>query len=67
MKFIIPYINNTYDMVKQETEGLDAVYEDYIIKLVGFTGLKYLKGAGLIETCGVVNGRQLYVLVEKGS
>lgn len=56
-----------YTIVKNECEGLDAVYEDYIINLVGLYGLLILRGNKLLETCGVVNGRQLYSLIEKGS
>lgn len=56
-----------YNIVKNECEGLDAIYEDYIISLVGLYGLLILKGNKLLETCGVVNGRQLYTLLEKGS
>ena len=54
-----------YKIVKNESKGLDAIYEDYIISLVGLYGLLILKGNKLLETCGVVNGRQLYALVEK--
>ena len=54
-----------YEIVKNESEGLDAVYEDYIVSLVGLYGLLTLKGNRLLETCGIVNGRQLYVLCEK--
>ena len=54
-----------YDYVETDTEGLDAIYEDYIIKLVGDMGLRMLKETGRIEACGVVNGRQLYTLVKK--
>lgn len=57
--------NQIYKIVKNECEGLDSVYEDYIISLVGLYGLLQLKGNHLIETCGVVNGRQLYVLCDK--
>lgn len=54
-----------YEIVKNESEGLDAVYEDYIISLVGLYGLLALKGNRLLEACGSVNGRQLYTLCEK--
>lgn len=54
-----------YAIVKNECRGLDAVYEDYIINLVGLYGLLVLKGNKLLETCGVVNGRQLYAICEK--
>lgn len=51
-----------YFHVKNESEGLDSIYEDYIIRLVGVKGLYSLINHQFIETCGVVNGRQLYVL-----
>lgn len=59
------YADEVYDEVKKEAEGLDAIYEDYIIELVGNMGLRSLKENGHIEACGVVNGRQLYVIVKK--
>lgn len=54
--------NQVYEVIKKECRGLDAIYEDYIVNLVGYEGLDILKEERLIETCGVVNGRQLYVL-----
>lgn len=59
------YVDIAYDIVKQECEGLDSIYEDYIIQLVGESGLNILKTFDLLETCGVINGRQLYVLCDK--
>lgn len=50
-----------YDIVKDCTKGFDSIYEDYILELVGTDGLKMLKEYGCLETCGVINGRQLYV------
>ena len=60
------YAKAVYDIVKNSSDGLDAVYEDYIANLVGYKGLYALLENNLLETCGVVNGRQLYVLVGKG-
>lgn len=54
-----------YKVVKNESLGLDAIYENYILELVGVEGLEILRKNRLIETCGVINGRQLYVLIEK--
>ena len=54
-----------YTIVKNECDGLDAVYEDYIISLVGLYGLLVLKCNKLLESCGVINGRQLYAICEK--
>lgn len=57
--------NLIYDIVAEETKYMDAIYESYILELVGIKGLEALLSAGYLETCGVVNGRQLYVLTEK--
>lgn len=55
-------VDQVYEVVKKECSDFDAVYEDYILELVGVDGLSILKENRLIETCGVVNGRQLYVV-----
>ena len=54
-----------YEVVKNRSASFDAIYEDYILELVGVDGLEILRKNKLVETCGVVNGRQLYVLIEK--
>ena len=58
--FADPYIKHIHAILIVESDSLDAVYEDYILKLVGTYGLKALIDCGLIESCGVVNGRKLY-------
>ena len=58
------YVDHIYDKLAKECGGLDAVYEDFIIHVVGITGLVELMSHRLIETCGVVNGRQLYTLLK---
>lgn len=60
------YLDYIYNIVKLEAGGMDAIYKDYIIKLVGEWGFKALYSAKLIEGCGSVNLRELYVLCEKG-
>lgn len=37
------YAKFIYDIIKEETQGLDAVYEDYIVMSVGLRGLTALK------------------------
>lgn len=59
------YVDYVYDILKKELDGFDAIYEDYILNVVGFAGFHSLVKAKLLETCGVVNGRQLYVIVDK--
>lgn len=59
------YVDYVYDIIKNESRNLDALYKDYILSLVGAMGMQALLENNLVETCGVVNGRQLYVLCEK--
>ena len=61
----ITYTDAVYELIKDECEGMDAIYEDYIVGLVGRCGLGSLKRAGLVEGCGTINCRQLYVLCDK--
>jgi hypothetical protein len=56
------YVEEVYRILREGTVGLDSVYEEYIITLIGTTGLTALLIHKYLETCGVVNGRQLYVL-----
>ena len=58
-------VDDLYEVVKEESVGLDSIYEAYIVHLIGVYGLNVLKKHNLLETCGVINGRQLYVLCEK--
>ena len=59
------YVEYVYELVKMESAELDAIYEDFITHLVGNYGLLALRDHKLIEACGIVNGRQLYVLCPK--
>lgn len=59
------YVDYVYDIVRLECEGMDSIYKDYIIQMVGVYGFNALYKANLIEGCGVINGRRLFVLCEK--
>lgn len=59
------YADQLYELVKEEFKGLDAIYEDALIHLIGIYGLYLLREHNLIEGCGVVNGRNLYTLCDK--
>ena len=59
------YADYVYEIVKHELDGFEAIYEDYIINLVGYAGLTELRSNTLLEACGAIAGRQLYVLVNK--
>lgn len=51
-----------YRIMWAEFQGTDALYEDYIIHMIGTVGLNAMHGKGLLESCGVVDGRRLYTL-----
>lgn len=59
------YVDYVYEIVKNDTEGMDAIYKDYIIQMVGVYGFNALYEASLLECCGSVNARELYVLYER--
>ena len=59
------YALTVYLMVMEEFADLDAIYEDSLIHLVGVRGVESLKENKLLDSCGVVNGRQLYTLCDK--
>ena len=59
------YALTVYLMVMEEFADLDVIYEDALIHLVGVRGVEALKENKLLESCGVVNGRQLYTLCDK--
>lgn len=59
------YVDYIYEIVKNESRNFDAIYQDYILELVGVMGMQALVENDLLEGCGSVNGLQLYVLCEK--
>ena len=61
------FVDLVYDTVKYESQGLDSIYRDYIINLVGVMGLNALIEHKLVEGCGIINGRKLYVLCERNN
>lgn len=58
------YTKRIYEIIKNETAGLDSVYEDFIQHCVGIYGLNALLNAKVLESCGVINGRRLYTLLD---
>lgn len=60
------YVDYCYNILVEKCGDLDSIYEDYIEYLVGTMGVYELVKHGYLESCGVVNGRRLYVIVEKG-
>lgn len=58
------YTRLVYEIIKAESTGLDSIYEDYIQHCVGIYGFHALLDANLLESCGVVNNRKLYTLLD---
>nr|DAJ97405.1 MAG TPA: hypothetical protein [Herelleviridae sp.] len=63
--YLRTYVDYVYEIVRLDTVEMDSIYKDYIIQMVGVYGLNALLEARLLESCGVINGRQLYVLIDK--
>jgi hypothetical protein len=61
------FVDYVYDIVRLDCAGLDSIYKDYILQMVGVYGFNALLEHKLLESCGVINGRRLFVLCEKGS
>lgn len=59
------YADQLYFVVKEQFDGLDSIYEDNLIHLIGTHGIYILQENKMLETCGVINDRQLYVLYDK--
>lgn len=59
------YTDHVYKFIYDECKDLDSIYEDYIIHLVGEYGLRALLDSHLLEGCGFLNNRKLYVLLDK--
>ena len=51
-----------YRIMWAEFQGTDALYEEHNIHMIGTVGLNAMHGKGLLESCGVVDGRRLYTL-----
>lgn len=64
IKDFYQYTKYVYNLVKRRTITVDAIYENYIIELVGEYGYEALKRFRLIESCGSVNGRNLVTLLD---
>jgi hypothetical protein len=49
--------------LQSEVQGLDAIYEDYIIRVIGEEGFELLREKKYLNTCGSIGGRNLYTLL----
>lgn len=65
LDYLGTYADHVYEIVRADTIDMDSVYGDYIQQMVGVYGLNTLIENSFVESCGVINGRRLYVLVER--
>ena len=59
------YVDYVYNIIFLDTLDMDAIYKDFILREVGTYGFNALYENRLLESCGIVNGRQLYVLCSR--
>lgn len=59
------YVDYVYSIVRSDCADMDSIYKDYIIQIVVVYGFNELLANNLIESCGVIHGRALYVLYER--
>lgn len=64
-EFLTLDADKLYDIVEGSCRGMDAAYEDYLIRLIGEDGFNLLRRGKLLQACGSIDGRNLYVLCEK--
>lgn len=56
------YVDYVYNIIRLDTLEMDAIYKDYILREVGTYGFNALYENRLLEGCGIMNGRELFVL-----
>lgn len=59
------FVDYIHDILRLDCSDMDAVYGDHIKDMFGVYGLNALLVNKRIEGCGVINGRQLYVICDK--
>lgn len=53
---------SAYNLLMETYTQAEALYEDTIVKCVGWVGLQSMRTERLIEGCGVIDGRKLYAM-----
>lgn len=51
---------SAYNLLRETYTQAEALYEDTIVKCVGWVGLQSMRTERLIEGCGVIDWRKLY-------
>ena len=54
------YAETVFETLRADVQDLDAIYEDYIIHVVGEEGFNILREKKYLTTCGSIAGRNLY-------
>lgn len=53
---------SAYNLLRETYTQAEALYEDTIVKCVGWVGLQSMRTERLIEGCGMIDGRKLYAM-----
>lgn len=56
------YEKHCYEIIEKELNTAGLIHEAYVRYLVGESGFKALMKNGLLFTCGIESGRQVYRL-----
>lgn len=51
-----------HEIIRGCSRGMDAVYEDYILYLIGQEGFDMLRENHILEYCGSIGDRKLYTV-----
>lgn len=61
-KDIVKDLKRFHEIVAGCSRGMDAVYEDYVLFLIGQEGFDMLRKNHILEPCGSIDGRNLYTV-----
>ena len=59
------YLDWLYDIVEKNTKDISAIYDNYIIYLVGHAGFDALVAGGRLTEFGQIEDQKLYILVDR--
>lgn len=61
-KDIVKDLKRYHEILVGCSRGMDAVYEDYVLFLIGQEGFDMLRKNHILESCGSIDGRNLYTV-----
>lgn len=61
-RLLVKDLDLFHEIVAGCSRGMDAVYEDYVLYLIGQEGFDMLRKNHILESCGSIDGRNLYTV-----